>query len=92
MAASCKGYEEVPVGDEKALGSTLYQVGPISVGIDAQLTSFQFYSKGPHTRNTVLGIRKYGTTAMNLDSFRAGCVSMKNGPASLMKTLSYVSS
>ncbi|XP_075885396.1 cathepsin K [Nelusetta ayraudi] len=46
MAASCKGYEEVPVGDEKALGSALYQVGPISVGIDAQLTSFQFYSKG----------------------------------------------
>lgn len=72
MAASCKGYEEVPVGDEKALGSALYQVGPISVGIDAQLTSFQFYSKGPHTYNTALGIRKYGTTAMNLDSFRAG--------------------
>lgn len=94
MAASCKGYEEVPVGDEKALGSALYQVGPISVGIDAQLTSFQFYSKGPHTYNTALGIRKYGTTAMNLDSFRAGrdVLAWKIGPARLMKTQSYESS
>lgn len=52
MAASCKGYEEVPVGDEKALGVALYKVGPISVGIDAQLTSFQFYSKGAHMAHT----------------------------------------
>lgn len=65
MAASCKGYKEVPVGDEKALGTALYQVGPISVGIDAQLTSFQFYSKGPHTYNTTLEICINGMTAMN---------------------------
>lgn len=46
MAAQCSGYEEVPLGDEQALGAALYKVGPIAVGIDASLTSFQFYSKG----------------------------------------------
>ncbi|XP_076593711.1 cathepsin K [Chaetodon auriga] len=46
MAAQCKGYKEVPVGNEHALAVALFKVGPVSVGIDATLSSFQFYSKG----------------------------------------------
>nr|XP_046255797.1 cathepsin K [Scatophagus argus] len=46
MAAQCRGYKEVPEGDEHALAVALYKVGPVSVGIDATLSSFQFYSKG----------------------------------------------
>ncbi|XP_068425581.1 cathepsin K [Clinocottus analis] len=45
-AAECKGYIEVPVGDEQALAKAVYKVGPISVGIDAALGTFQFYQKG----------------------------------------------
>lgn len=52
MAAQCNGYQEIPVGDEKALGLALFKVGPISVGIDATLSSFQFYSKGRCTAQT----------------------------------------
>ncbi|XP_051262829.1 cathepsin K [Dicentrarchus labrax] len=46
MAAECKNYMEVPVGDEHKLAIALYKQGPVSVGIDATLSSFQFYSKG----------------------------------------------
>lgn len=46
MAAQCKGYKEIPVGNERALAVALYKVGPVSVGIDAQQSSFQFYKHG----------------------------------------------
>ncbi|KAF7653877.1 hypothetical protein LDENG_00077440 [Lucifuga dentata] len=46
MAAQCKGYKEIPAGDERALAVALYKVGPVSVGIDATQSSFQFYQKG----------------------------------------------
>lgn len=46
MAAQCSGYREVPVGNEHALAVALFKAGPVSVGIDATLSSFQFYSKG----------------------------------------------
>ncbi|XP_020510682.2 cathepsin K [Labrus bergylta] len=46
MAAQCKGYKEVPQGDEHALAVALFKVGPVSVGIDATLSSFQFYQRG----------------------------------------------
>lgn len=46
MAAQCKGYEEVPVGDEHALAVALFKAGPVSVGIDATLSTFQFYQRG----------------------------------------------
>ncbi|KAK5861726.1 hypothetical protein PBY51_017180 [Eleginops maclovinus] len=46
MAAQIKGYKEVPVGDERALAVALFKAGPISVGIDAGLSTFQFYQKG----------------------------------------------
>ncbi|XP_053182262.1 cathepsin K-like [Scomber japonicus] len=46
MAAQCKSYKEIPVGDEHALTVALFKVGPVSVGIDATLSSFQFYQKG----------------------------------------------
>ncbi|XP_071971184.1 cathepsin K [Engystomops pustulosus] len=45
-AAGCKGFKEIPKGDEKALKRAVAQVGPVSVGIDASLPSFHFYSKG----------------------------------------------
>ncbi|KAK5598564.1 hypothetical protein CRENBAI_008327 [Crenichthys baileyi] len=46
MAAQCKGYKEVPKGDERALAVALFKVGPVSVGIDATQPSFQFYQRG----------------------------------------------
>lgn len=45
--AEVKGFKEVPVGDERALAAAVYKVGPVSVGIDAALGTFQFYQKGP---------------------------------------------
>ncbi|XP_060937864.1 cathepsin K [Limanda limanda] len=46
MAAQCKGFKEVPVGDEHALAVALFKVGPVSVGIDATQRGFQFYQRG----------------------------------------------
>lgn len=46
MAAQCKSYKEVPEGNEHALAIALFKHGPVSVGIDATLSSFQFYTKG----------------------------------------------
>ncbi|XP_035528700.1 cathepsin K [Morone saxatilis] len=46
MAAECKNYMEVPVGDEHKLAIALFKQGPVSVGIDATLSTFQFYTKG----------------------------------------------
>ncbi|XP_075139215.1 cathepsin K-like [Leptodactylus fuscus] len=45
-AAKCKSYKEVKQGSEKALKRAVGTVGPVSVGIDATLSTFQFYSKG----------------------------------------------
>lgn len=46
MAAQCKGYKEIPVGNEHALQVAVAKVGPVSVGINAGLSSFQYYQKG----------------------------------------------
>lgn len=46
MAAQCKGYKEIPVGNEHALAVAVWKVGPVSVGVDATLNTFQFYQKG----------------------------------------------
>lgn len=46
MAAQCKGFKEIPEGNEHALAVALYKVGPVSVGIDATQSTFQFYQKG----------------------------------------------
>ncbi|KAM9169257.1 cathepsin K [Mergus octosetaceus] len=45
-AAKCRGYREIPEGNEKALKRAVARIGPVSVGIDASLPSFQFYSRG----------------------------------------------
>ena len=46
VAAECKGYKQIPVGDERALAVALFKAGPVSVGIDAGLGTFQFYQHG----------------------------------------------
>ncbi|XP_068109356.1 cathepsin K-like [Hyperolius riggenbachi] len=45
-AAKCKSFKEVPEGNEKALKKAVCSVGPVSVGIDASLSTFHFYSTG----------------------------------------------
>ena len=45
-AAKCRGYREIPEGNEKALKRAVARIGPVSVGIDASLPSFHFYSRG----------------------------------------------
>uniref|UniRef100_A0A3P8VNZ3 Cathepsin K n=1 Tax=Cynoglossus semilaevis TaxID=244447 RepID=A0A3P8VNZ3_CYNSE len=45
-STQCKGYKEIPMGDEHALAVALFKVGPVSVGIDASQSSFQFYQRG----------------------------------------------
>lgn len=47
---SCANYMEIPRGNEKLLAYALFKNGPIAVGIDATLSTFQLYSKGPLTR------------------------------------------
>lgn len=46
IAADCKGFKEIPEGDERALAVALFKVGPVSVGIDATQSTFQFYQRG----------------------------------------------
>uniref|UniRef100_A0A8C5WIB1 Cathepsin K n=1 Tax=Leptobrachium leishanense TaxID=445787 RepID=A0A8C5WIB1_9ANUR len=45
-AASCTEYQEVTKGSEVALMESVATVGPVSVGIDASLESFLYYSTG----------------------------------------------
>ncbi|KAL2084371.1 hypothetical protein ACEWY4_019889 [Coilia grayii] len=45
-AATCRGYKEVKVGDERALTAAVAKVGPVSVGIDATLSTFVYYKRG----------------------------------------------
>lgn len=45
-AAECRGYKEVKKGSEYALASAVAKVGPVSVGIDAMQSTFQFYKRG----------------------------------------------
>ncbi|KAG9276598.1 cathepsin K [Astyanax mexicanus] len=45
-AAACRGFKEVKKGSEGALTSAVAKVGPVSVGIDAMQSTFQFYKRG----------------------------------------------
>ena len=57
MSAKCRGYKEIPEGNEYALTKAVAKVGPVSIGIDATLSSFAFYKKGQsHTFSLVFKI------------------------------------
>jgi len=45
-AASCKGYKEIPQGNERVLTTAVAKVGPVSVGIDAMQSTFLYYKSG----------------------------------------------
>ncbi|XDV40401.1 hypothetical protein PO909_009493 [Leuciscus waleckii] len=45
-AASCKGYKEIPQGNERALTAAVAKVGPVAVGIDAMQSTFLYYKSG----------------------------------------------
>lgn len=45
-AASCKGFKEIPQGNERALAAAVAKVGPVSVGIDAMQSTFLYYKSG----------------------------------------------
>ncbi|XP_062394836.1 cathepsin K [Sardina pilchardus] len=45
-AADCRGFKEIKEGDERALTVAVAKVGPVSVGIDATLSTFAFYKRG----------------------------------------------
>uniref|UniRef100_A0A8C9RA64 Cathepsin S, ortholog 1 n=1 Tax=Scleropages formosus TaxID=113540 RepID=A0A8C9RA64_SCLFO len=45
-AGHCSTYQVLPWGDEKALKNAVATMGPVSVSINAQLSSFHFYNGG----------------------------------------------
>ncbi len=74
VVVSITGYKDV-TGGENDLKKTIAEVGPVSVGIDASHSSFQFYSSGvyyePECSTTMLDHAVlavgYGTTANGTD-------------------------
>ncbi|KAL4629527.1 cathepsin L1-like [Arapaima gigas] len=45
-AGDCRGYKILPSGNEKMLQYVVSAVGPVSVGMNSKLSSFQFYRGG----------------------------------------------
>ena len=46
VGATCTGFIDIKSGSEEDLQDAIFNVGPISVAIDASQDSFQFYSEG----------------------------------------------
>ena len=59
VGATDTGYVKLPQGDEPALMDAVYNIGPISIGMDAAMQDFQFYHKGVYSN--------YGCSAVALD-------------------------
>ncbi|KAG9335106.1 hypothetical protein JZ751_005669 [Albula glossodonta] len=52
--ASCKGYQQLPRGNERCLKNALIAVGPIAVSVNANLTTFKLYKSGIYSDPTCL--------------------------------------
>lgn len=48
IGATVAGVVELPSGDEEALKTAIYRMGPIAVAVDASQKSFQFYGNGTY--------------------------------------------
>jgi cathepsin L len=55
----CRGYVDIPRGNEQALQAAIANVGPVAVALDASLTEFQLYRRG------VFKSSKCSSTAIN---------------------------
>jgi cathepsin L len=70
-----KGYQTVEIGNELALQQAVALIGPVSVGIDASLPSFQLYHTGVYqpadcsstNLDHAVLVVGYGTTSDNTD-------------------------
>lgn len=57
VGADDNGFVDVPEGNESALKDAVASVGPVSVAIDASLSTFHFYSKGVYSDSDCSSLR-----------------------------------
>jgi len=67
IVATVSSYQDIPQGDEASLADAIQQVGPISVGIDAN-SNFQSYSGGVFNDYSCTGQINHGVLAVGFGS------------------------